>query len=111
MQLVYLGVAHMLCHQNVDSLLFFPNGLSPMKVRLLAQRFVLFLEQGLISRSGSLLKWFCVWPNQMLVEIEFNLLCIFLKMAIYCPQGSGTLGQQYTLLYSALHCFTLLYSA
>ena len=27
------------------------------------------------------------------------------KMAIYCPQGSGTLRQQYTLLYSVLLCY------
>ena len=33
------------------------------------------------------------------------------KMAIYCPQGSGTLRQQYTLIYSVILCFTLLYSA
>ena len=32
-------------------------------------------------------------------------------MAIYCPQGSGTLRQQYTLLYSVTLCFTLLYPA
>ena len=32
-------------------------------------------------------------------------------MAIYCPQGSGTLRQQYSLLYSNILCFTLLYSA
>ena len=31
-----------------------------------------------------------------------------LKMAIYCPQGSGTLRQQYTLLFSVILCFTLL---
>ena len=33
------------------------------------------------------------------------------KMAIYCPQGSGTLRHQYTLLYSVILCFTPLYSA
>ena len=32
------------------------------------------------------------------------------KMAIYCPQGSGTLRQQYTLLYSVILCYTLLCS-
>ena len=32
---------------------------------------------------------------------------IIIKMAIYCPQGSGTLRQQYTLLYSVTLCFLL----
>ena len=32
------------------------------------------------------------------------------KMAIYCPQGSGTLRQQYTLLYSVIICSTLFYT-
>ena len=34
-----------------------------------------------------------------------------LKWPLYCPQGSGTLRQQYTLLYSVILCFTLLFSA
>ena len=34
-----------------------------------------------------------------------------IKWPLYCPQGSGTLRQQYTLLYSVIFCFTLLYSA
>merc|ERR1711952_538016 len=34
-----------------------------------------------------------------------------LKMALYCPHGSGTLRQQYTLLYSVILCFTPLYTA
>ena len=32
-------------------------------------------------------------------------------MAIYCPQGSGMLRQQYTLLYSVILCYTLLNQA
>ena len=37
--------------------------------------------------------------------------CNSKKWPLYCPQGSGTLRQQYTLLYSVILCFTLLYSA
>ena len=49
--------------------------------------------------------------NEMTVRKPFDTMLTMGKMAIYCPQGSGTLRQQYTLLYSVKLCFTLLYSA
>ena len=50
----------------------------------------------------------CYWVSMTWYWLVLS--CTGLKMAIYCPQGSGTLRQQYTLLYSALLCFTLLYT-
>ena len=47
--------------------------------------------------------------HQELVDMETPY--SHLKLAIYRPQGSGTLRQQYSLLYSVILCFTLLYIA
>ena len=51
-----------------------------------------------------------------ILEIKYESVTSYLaggrkKWPLYCPQGSGTLRQQYTLIYSVTLCFTLLYSA
>ena len=45
--------------------------------------------------------------NYIMITIKIIITIMIIKMAIYCPQGSVTLRQQYTLLYSGIFWHTL----